>query len=96
MWREQVKALFFVEHFNITDIANIVKKSRKTVSNYLNTLEDYDKEMLWRKKQSNMRRKENKKQYNKLYKQKFTDEDKDMLKMCHIEAVNVLSHEKYF
>lgn len=94
MWKEQVKALFFVEHFNITDIANIVNKSRKTVSNYLNTLEDYDKEMLWRKEQSSIRRKESKKQYNKFYRQKYSD--KDMLKMCHIEAVNVLSYEKYF
>lgn len=94
MWKEQVKALFFVEHFNITDIANIVKKSRKTVSNYLNTLEDYDKEMLWRKEQSSIRRKESKRRYNKIYKQKCSD--KDMLKMCHIEAVNVLSYEKYF
>lgn len=94
MWKEQVKALFFVEHFNITDIANIVKKSRKTVSNYLNTLEDYDKEMLWRKGQSSIRRKESKRRYNKIYRQKYSD--KDMLKMCHIEAVNVLSYEKYF
>lgn len=100
MWKEQTEALFFIEHLNITEIAQIVSKSRKTVSKYLNSLEQYENEMKWRKEQSNIRRKESKIKYNKVYKQKGCDfesqYDKDILKKCHIEAVTVLSHERYF
>ncbi len=90
MWKEQAEALFFIEHFKITDIAIIVKKSRKTVSNYLNSLESYQYEMNWRRQQSSIRKKE----YNKLYKKTY-NEDKEILKKCHNEAVAVLSYEKY-
>ncbi len=90
MWKEQAEALFFVEHLTITDIALIVKKSRKTVSNYLNSLESYKYEMQWRRQQSIFK----KSNYNKLYKQRY-NEDKEILKKCHNEAVAVLSYEKY-
>ncbi len=90
MWKEQAEALFFVEHLTITDIAIIVKKSRKTVSNYLNSLESYEYEIQWRRQQSIFK----KSNYNKLYKQRY-NEDKEILKKCHNEAVAVLSYEKY-
>ncbi len=90
MWKEQAEALFFVEHLTITDIAIIVKKSRKTVSNYLNSLESYKYEMQWRRQRSIFKKSD----YNKLYKQRY-NEDKEILKKCHNEAVAVLSYEKY-
>ncbi len=90
MWKEQAEALFFVEHLTITDIALIIKKSRKTVSNYLNSLESYEYEIQWRRQQSIFK----KSNYNKLYKQRY-NEDKEILKKCHNEAVAVLSYEKY-
>lgn len=94
-WMEQAEALFFVEHLNITDIAVIMKKSRKTVSNYLNSHENYENEMNWRKEQNRKQRKKYQRDWDRNNRSNY-EAGKQVLKNCHNEAVRVLSYERYF
>ena len=91
-WREQAKALFFIDHFTITTIADILQRSRETVSRFICTCEGYDEEMLYRKGQSAERRKESKRRWNQEYRNTIT---KESLRQEHETAVKILSAEKY-
>jgi hypothetical protein len=94
-WKEQAKALFFIEHLGITEIAASVGRVRETVSRFINACDGYDDEIEFRKKQSADRRKDYQLQWdrdNRSTAYRVTD---DSVKREHITAVRILSAEKY-
>lgn len=97
-WKEQSEALFFIQQLSITEICKQVGKSRKYVSEHLRSCTGYLQEKDRRKKVNEKSRREYKRNWDK-HNRKDKDSNEDeaaRLKMQHIEAVNVLSHEKYY
>lgn len=95
-WREQAEALFFMDHLPVKDICQVVRKTKKYVSGHLKACEGYEKEKAFRKAFNQGKRKEYQRRWDKENKNRVTEEEKALLKLQHIEAVNVLSHEKYY
>lgn len=94
-WKEQAKALFLIEHISINDIAVIVKKSRETISRFLSSCEEYENEMLFRKKQSEENRREYQRQWDRSHR-RYNAVTTDSIKNEHISAVKILSAEKFY
>lgn len=98
-WKEQAEALFFVEHLPIKEIAAIVHKSRRYVSEAIkaSVKYNYQKEYDWRKEQS----KENRKEYQREWDRKnrspsMGEVTNETVQKEHDIAAAVLSYEKYY
>lgn len=89
-WKEEA-VLLYRSGKKITDIAEELGKSRKTISNYINSLPELQEMNSVRKQQS----KENRKQYKSQWKRNSVVEAA-MLKRQHDIDVMVLSREQYF
>lgn len=90
-WKEEAVTLY-TAGIKITKIAEMVNKSRKTVSEYINSLSNLDAVKDIRKELKKNERKEQK----RTWKAKFTEAEKAQLKRQHDIDVTVLSREKYF
>ncbi len=93
MWQDQVKDLYFKEHLKITDIANKLGITRKTISTYLSGCPGFKEEKERRKIENKAKRPEYKKNWDK--------ENRGLveaarLKRQHEIDVAVLSSEKYY
>lgn len=94
-WREQVKALFFVDHLGVGEIAVVVQKARETVSRFITDCDGYDEEMEFRKERSNHYRREYQRQWDAANRAAMYDVTKDSLRREHETASKILSSEKY-
>lgn len=99
-WRGQAYALFFVDHLAIKEICPIIRKTRKYVSEYLQSCEEYEAEKELRKKQNTDKRKEYQREWDRAnrspsndYGMKITGET---LQREHELAVMELSAERYY
>ncbi len=90
-WQDEALKLYKAGK-KITNISSLIGKSRKTVSNYINSLECIPPLKEERKKMSMARRKEQKKQY----KDRTSEAQKAMLKRQHEIDVTVLSRERFY
>lgn len=98
-WKEQAEALFFVDHLPIKDIAAIVKKNRRYVSEAVkaSVRYDYKKEYQWRKEQSKAKRKEYQRDWDRKNRSPSMGEvTAETMRREHDMAVAVLSREKYY
>lgn len=98
-WKEQAEALFFVDHLPIKDVAEIVKKSRRHVSDAIkaSTRYNYQKEYAWRKEQSKEKRKEYQREWDRKNRSPSMGEvTSETIRREHDIAAAVLSHEKYY
>lgn len=98
-WKEQAEALFFVEHMPIGEIADIVKKNRRHVSNAIKASANYDykKEYAWRKEQSRKKRKDYQREWDRSHRAPQMGEiTQETIRREHDMAVAVLSREKYY
>ena len=98
-WREQAEALFFVDHLSIKEIAEIVQKHRRHVSDAIkaSTRYNYQKEYDWRKEQSKKKRKEYQREWDRQNRTPQMGEvTAETIRREHDMAVAVLSHEKYY
>ena len=97
--RDRAYALFFVDKKSIKQISKILSISTKSISTYLNTLKEYKTERQSRKKANILKRKEYKRNWDNTKRVRKWDTGEvtaaTMLRE-HIEAVNVLSRERYF
>ena len=98
-WKEQAEALFFVDHLSIKEIAAIVKKNRRYVSEAIkaSTTYNYQKEYDWRKEQSKEKRKEYQREWDRKNRSPSMGEvTAETIRREHDIAAAVLSHEKYY
>lgn len=95
-WKERANKLFFNDKLNINQISEVLGISRKSISKYLATVEGYKKEKEERKKINREKRREYKREWDRVNRltvsQKITQDD---LKRDHEMAVRILSAEKY-
>lgn len=96
-WKEKVHKLYFEEHKKINEIAEIVGKSRKTVSKYLNSLSGIKMEKQNRKNISKEKRKLYQRRWDMLHRTKLSEEDEQrIMRRSHDVASAILSAEKYY
>ena len=88
-WQQEAVNLYFERHMKIVDVAKCVQKTRQTVSYFLQTQPEWDKEQEFRKEESAKRRKKQKEFWDKLHR------TEPNLKREHEIAVRILSAEKY-
>ncbi|MFT9496365.1 hypothetical protein [Anaerosolibacter sp.] len=97
MWKDQARDLFFLKHMSITDISEIVKRSRQAVGNYLKTIDVYEEEKKWRMKQNKGKRKDYQRHWDRTKRNKGDGLlDQHLLKRQHFIDVGVLSYERIF
>ena len=96
-WKQQAFEMYFGKHMEIVDISKTTGISRQHISKYLQQFTQFRIEKEWRKKQSQIRRHENKKLWDRERRKKLNMSEVDNYSMRreHEEAVRVLSHEKY-
>lgn len=92
-WKEKARDLYFKEHKKITEIADILDKTRKTISTFLSTQEGFENEKARRKVENKEKRAVYKKDWEKKNRQGSIDGY--LLKRQHEIDVRVLSSEKY-
>lgn len=96
-WKAQAKALFFVEHLRITEIVSLVRKSRKTVSEFINDCEGYEAEMAFRRQVSAAKRREYQRQWDRDHRVgSYTAINADSLRQEHDMAALILSKERFY
>lgn len=99
MWKEQARELYIKENKKINEIATILKKSRKTISAFLNSQKDID-EIKAHKKEVN---KEGRKKYQRDWDRKNRNSinyddalvEGYLMRRSHDIASSILSREKY-
>lgn len=94
-WQRQAEALFFIDRLGICEIAEIVHKSRETVSRYITACDGYADEMTARKKWSTENRKEYQRQWDRENRHRYNNIGGETMKREHEIAVMILSHEKF-
>ena len=96
-WKKEVHKLYFEEHKRINDIAEIIGKSRKTISKYLNSLSGIKMEKQNRKNISKEKRKLYQRRWDMLHRTKLSEEDEQrIMRRSHDVASAILSAEKYY
>ena len=94
-WKLQAEVLFFGDGEQIVAISAVIGISVRSISAYLNSLPHYADEVGRRKKS-----KENRTTYYRTHKQKTRERvlsiTSDTLKKEHIQAVKILSKERFF
>lgn len=95
-WKMRAKKLFFDEKRSLQEIAEETGISRQSISAYLNTLPEYQKERKERKEKNAIRRREYKKEKNRQYREEYRNRiTPETIRREHDIAVMILSHEKY-
>lgn len=94
-WHKKARQLFFEEHDPIKEIALELGISRQTVSTYLRSFEQYGEEVEIRKQKHAQSRKVYKKQKSREYRQEYHKIESQTIRNEHMEAVKVLSYEKF-
>lgn len=92
-WQDRARDLYFIEHKKIKDIAELLSKSRKTISTFLSSQEGFVNEKERRKRENQAKRSDYKKDWEKKNRQGSIDGY--LLKRQHEIDVRVLSAEKY-
>lgn len=96
-WKEKVHKLYFEEHKKINEIAELIGKSRKTISKYLNSLSGIKMEKQNRKNISKEKRKLYQRRWDMLHRIKLSEEDEQrIMRRSHDVASAILSAEKYY
>lgn len=96
-WKKEVHKLYFEEHKRINEIAEIIGKSRKTISKYLNSLSGIKMEKQNRKNISKEKRKLYQRRWDMLHRTKLSEEDEQrIMRRSHDVASAILSAEKYY
>lgn len=96
-WKKIAVKLFFEEHKKIGEIAEIVQKSRKTVSAFLNSLEGIAEEKEQRKEKTKEVRKKYQRRWDMLHRNVISEEDEQrLMRRSHDVAASVLSAERFF
>lgn len=95
-WKEQAKALFFVEHMNITEIAAVVGRSRQTVSAYVNACDGYGDEMALRAKRGADARRAYQRNWDRENRaRRYGQISGDTIRREHETAARILSGEQF-
>ena len=95
-WKEQAKALFFIEKLKIGEISEITGISRKSVSKYIHSLKEYQNEAERRSKDSVSKRKEYERRWDRKNRpNRYSVVDGDTIRREHDVAAAILSREKY-
>lgn len=89
-WQVNARRLYFKKHLKIVTVSEMVRKSRQTVSSYLQTLPEWEAEQEYRRLESIKRRKSQKRFWDMLHR------TEPNLKREHEIAVSILSREKYY
>lgn len=96
-WQKEVNKLYFEEHKRINEIAEIIGKSRKTISKYLNSLSGIKMEKQNRKNITKEKRKIYQRRWDMLHRTKLSEEDEQrIMRRSHDVASAILSAEKYY
>lgn len=95
MWQEEAKKLYFIDHKKIIEIAELLGKTRKTISTFLSKQEGFQEEKARRKIKNREKRKEYKIDWEKRKKQERSFIEASSLKRQHEIDVRVLSADKY-
>lgn len=96
-WKKEVHKLYFKEHKKINEIAQMIGKSRKTISKYLNSLSGIKMEKQNRKNISKEKRKLYQRRWDMLHRTKLSEEDEQrIMRRSHDVASAILSAEKYY
>lgn len=90
-WQEKAETLFFCEHLKIGVIAEMVGKTRQTVSAYLHNLPEWNDEKLRRSEESKQRRK-----MGQLKWDRSNRAAEGAIRREHEQAVRELSAERYY
>lgn len=88
-WQKEAYDLYFKQHKKIVDVAELVGKTRQTVSSFLTLQAEWNSEQEFRKEESAKRRKKQKMFYDMLHR------SEPNLFREHETAVRILSAEKY-
>lgn len=88
-WQKEARRLYFEQHMKINGVAACVHKTRQTVSSFLQSQPEWQKEQDFRKEESAKRRKKQKQFYDMLHRS-----EPNLLRE-HETAVRILSAEKY-
>lgn len=95
-WKEQAKALFFIEKLKITEIAQKTGVSRKSVSRYIRSLSGYAEEAEKRSKDSELKRREYKRNWDRKNRpNRYSVINGETIQREHDTAAMILSREKY-
>lgn len=95
-WKEQAKALFFIDKLKITEIAEKTGISRKSISKYIHSLPEFEDEAAIRSKDSEVKRAEYKRNWDKKNRpNRYSVINADTLRREHDMAAAILSKEKY-
>lgn len=95
-WKEQTKALFFIEKLNITEISNITGVNRKSISKYLKSIKGYTDEIERRKNENLDKRKEYKRNWDRKNRpNRYSVVNGETIRREHDIAAAILSREKY-
>ena len=96
-WKEQAKALFFVEKMKIGEIADITGISRKSISKYIHSLPEYEAEAEARSQSSETKRKEYKRNWDRKNRpNRYSVVNGETIRREHDMAAAILSREKYY
>lgn len=96
-WKERAKALFFIEKMKINEIAHITGISRKSISKYIHSLPEYEKEAEARSKDSEAKRKEYKRNWDRKNRpNRYSVINGETIRREHDMAAAILSREKYY
>ena len=95
-WKEKVHKLYFEEHKKINEIAEIIGKSRKTISKYLNSLSGIKTEKEDRKKNTKEKRKIYQRRWDMLHRTLSEEDEQRIMRRSHDVASAILSAEKYY
>lgn len=96
-WRAETRRHYFLNQLNINQVAELVGKSRKTVSKYLATLNCFEMEKERRKNANAERRKDYKRDWDRKNRNTINMRPSgDTLRREHELAVQELSRERYY
>lgn len=93
-WKEEASRLYFVEHMKISLIADKLQKTRKTISEYLQSQPGFKEEKDLRKAENAEKRPEYKRSWERKNRYENSELDNALLKRQHNIDVSVLSHER--
>lgn len=96
-WKERAKALFLVDKLNISQIAEIISVSRKSVGAYLATIPECQEEKTRRKTFNKTKRREYQREWDRNHRRNTISGNitAETLRREHELAVMELSREKY-
>ncbi len=93
-WKEEASKLYFNDHLKISVIAGKLQKTRKTISEYLQSQLGFEKEKERRKAENANKRPEYKRNWERKNRYENSELDNALLKRQHNIDVAVLSYER--